>query len=139
MYSDPAFPMITFPFTMRGAPVMVYDFPSSAVCDAPHRLAGLWRPARSGGIHGSEVHLPIPDRDAAVGYVAAGLESRRAGNRRIVHPELFAGCRVECLDLAPRRRHVHDTVDDDRGRFLGAMGGIEIPCQASLSLLTFWQ
>ncbi len=81
--------------------------------------AQLARLARSTAV--GDEDLSLPDRNAAINEVAAGIARRARIGPRVKLPKLLAGCRIECLDVAPRPRCVPDPVDHERRRFL-AMG-----------------
>jgi hypothetical protein len=76
----------------------------------------------SRAVEGADVDLAVPRSDAAADHVAAALDSELARHLRIVGPEQLAGRGVVGLDQAPRGRHVHDAVDDQRRRLLSTIG-----------------
>ena len=93
-------------------------------------LPGL---AAGGGIDGVQaavdrrhVHPPLPDRDATVDEVAAGIACIEALGLRIVAPAFTAGRRVHRVDDAPGARGVHHAVDDDRRSLLATLRLAEV-------------
>jgi len=64
----------------------------------------------------------IPRRHAAVADIAAGIEAEFAANLGIVRPLEPAAACIISFDQAPGGRHVQHPVDDQRRRFLGAVG-----------------
>jgi len=71
----------------------------------------------------SQTFLPVAaSSDAAVHDVTTALVPELAVDLRIERPDALAGTRVDGVHDAPRRRLVHDAVDDDRCRFHAARG-----------------
>ncbi len=66
------------------------------------------------GIKGSNINEVAENLDAAV--VGTAAVSRYRSHLVIIVPELYAGFCIKRIDMAERRRHIHDAVDDDRRR-----------------------
>ena len=92
----------------------------------PGNLAGLGLQGHEFGIKRGDVdHIAENLDPAIVGTAAVG---RDRSHLVIIVPELHAGLGVERVDMAERRRHIHDAIDDDRRslqRFLDV--GLEDP------------
>jgi hypothetical protein len=104
------------------------------------RIGGVHRPQ---GLAGLGVERNEPPVERAQETRAHPTRPRRESPHRNRHrnppaPRLcgssarVAGrCRVECVNLRPRGRHIHDTAGDDGRRFLSAVGiELERPCQS---------
>jgi hypothetical protein len=76
--------------------------------------------------------LALPERDAAIGNVAAQAGCRQFPRHlRIVLPQLCAGLRIEGVHLAPRRGDVETAIGHHRGGLVTtALGEIGFPCKA---------
>src|SRR5260370_37085149 len=120
-YSPPLMPIITRPFTTRGA------------CDgegltliagdhAPDRLAAARIQRNQPAVNRTDVDLSLPGRYATIDDVAAGFDSVFTRDFGVVRPEEFSTGRVVRLHHAPGGRHVHHTVDHQRGGLLSAIG-----------------
>jgi hypothetical protein len=84
-------------------------------------------------IHGADVDAALPDRDAAVDHVAAGVEALPPIDLGVVGPLQLSGRRIEGVDLGPGRRRVEHAVDHQGRRFLAAVGvELGVPGQAQL-------
>ncbi len=109
--------MSTLPFTMRGAPVIVYGLRLIDGQSRPHLLAGRRRRARRADRRACRRRRALPDRDAAVDDVAAGACPVSPGT-----------CGSYCQSSLPvsassantllQALVIHHAVDDDRRRFM---------------------
>ena len=98
------------------------------ICDLglPGYLAGLRLQGHKLGIERGDVDHIAENLDAAI--VGTAAISRDRSHLVIIVPELLAGLGVKRIDMAERRRHIHDAIDDDRRslqRFLDI--GLEDP------------
>ena len=72
-------------------------------------------------VDNADEHLAAVDGDAAIDDITARLRADLATDVRVVHPALRTRLRVDSVDDAPGRRHVHHTVADDGRRFGAAI------------------
>jgi hypothetical protein len=112
--------MITFPFTTRGAIVIVYGPARIDRHHRPHDLAGLRVERLEPSVERARIDAALVDRDAAVHDVAARVGARRPRHLRVVAPAQLSGARVDREYHAPRARGVDHAVDDDRGGLVAA-------------------
>ena len=105
--------------------------------DGDHRpdwRAGLRIERDQPAVEGADVHLPAPQRDAAVHHVATRRKASRAFDPRIVGPERCPGPGVEGKDLGPGGGRVEHTISHQRRSFLAAVGvELRTPCQTKLA------
>ena len=84
--------------------------------DAPEHFAGRRVEGDQARVGRPDIDLALVDRDAAIDDIATQLVPFVARRLGIERPDLFAGLGVDRVDDGPRRRDIHDPVDDDRGR-----------------------
>ncbi len=76
------------------------------------------------------VNLSIPNRDAAIHHVATRVDVPLGRNLWVERPDARASCGIHGKHFAPRGRKVHHAIDNQRRRFLPAVGiEIDIPGQ----------
>ncbi len=81
----------------------------------PAPAAGAGVEADEATIQRREVDRSLPDGDATVDRIAAGVASPLARDLGVVFPDFLAGLRVERVNDAPHARSEHHAVHDDRG------------------------
>src|SRR5690606_15578747 len=100
----------------------------------PDFLASLCVDCDQSSIEGAEEQEPLRRRDAAIYDVTTCRRSALARNFGIELPQQLARARVDRLYFAPCACGVHLAIDDQRRRFLAAMGvQIERPRESQLS------
>ncbi len=67
-------------------------------------------------IEGADKDFSLVERDATVDDVAASLVADLARDFGVIGPDFLARAYVDCVHHAPRRRDIHDAVDDERRR-----------------------
>jgi hypothetical protein len=76
----------------------------------------------------------LPDGDAAINDIAAGVDGPLRRDLGIVGPELFPGCSFDGEDFAPSGGEVHHAVDHDGSGFLAAARiQVDVPSQSELA------
>ena len=112
--------MSTLPFTIRGAPVIVYVLVWIDGVDGPHLLARPGIERDEPAVERADVDAPFHTATPRLTTSQHAFGPRVAGDLRIVVPEQLAGRGVERPHLAPGAGRVHHAVDDERRRFLPA-------------------
>ena len=82
----------------------------------PDLRAGRSIERNQAAIIGADEDLALVERNAAIHDVAAAAITLRPVDAGVVGPELLAGSRVDRMDDAPRRGHIHDALDHHRRR-----------------------
>ena len=82
--------------------------------DVPDGLACLCIERHEASVDGSDIDPSLPDSDAPVHDIAAGLAAPFARDFGVIGPQLLAGLCVERVDDAPRAGRKHHPVLDDR-------------------------
>ena len=99
----------------------------------PHLLAARRVEGDQPPVIGADEDLALVQGDAPVHDVTASPVALVARHLGIEGPDLLAGAGIDGVDDAPRRAHIHDAVDHDRGR-LDAARRLEVvgPRQAEV-------
>ena len=65
-------------------------------------------------IHAGDIDAALPNREAPIDDVAAGVAPILPVDARIIGPYLAAGRGIDCIDPAPIAGRIHDAIHDDR-------------------------
>jgi hypothetical protein len=90
--------------------------------DVPDRRSGPGVERYQSAVESADENLSLPRRYAAVDHIAAASHPERTGHRGIIRPEKRTSFGVVRFDHAPRSRDVQHAVDNERCRFLTAVG-----------------
>ena len=90
--------------------------------DVPDRRSGPSVERYQSAVESADENLSLPRRHAAADDIAAAPHPERTGHRGIIRPEKRTSLGVVRFDHAPRSRDVQDAVDNERCRFLTAVG-----------------
>ena len=98
-------------------------------------------PARRGvermqaAVDRGHVDLALPNGHSAIDQIAARMPAPEVVRLRVIAPQFFARGGIHRVHIAPGSRGIHDSVDDDGGRFLAAPGFAQVVLPGEPQLL----
>ncbi len=100
----------------------------------PDRFSGGGLERHKAAVQGTNENFSLPNSNAAIDDVTAGVDGPFGRDFGIVGPNFFSSCGFHGEDFAPGGGEVHHAIDHDGGGFLAAMSvQVNVPGEGELA------